>query len=108
MASKDRLGTGHPAQISAISLSTKKHREAMETQLSPQMCCHNPLSSMEEEEEGGKPITSSLISCRMEGWSCMDLKSVPTTQHFSPACSSESFRTAMPSPVERPGSVASG
>lgn len=73
--------------------------------VSSQVCWHN---SPELCGGGGEPITSSLISCRMEGWSCMALKSVPTTQHFSPSCSSESLRRAMSFPVETRGSVARG
>lgn len=43
-------------------------------------------------------LTSSLISRRMEGWSGMALKRVPTTQHCSPGCSSHNFFTATPLP----------
>lgn len=43
-------------------------------------------------------LTSSLTSRRMEGWSSMALKRVPTTQHFSPGCSSHSFFTRTPLP----------
>lgn len=54
-------------------------------------------------------LTSSLTSRRMEGWSGMALKRVPTTQHFSPGCSSHSFFTRTPLPgvqrecAQRPG-----
>lgn len=43
-------------------------------------------------------LTSSLTSRRMDGWSDMDLKRVPTTQHFSPGCSSHSFFVWTPLP----------
>lgn len=43
-------------------------------------------------------LTSSLTSRRMDGCSDMDLKRVPTTQHFSPGCSSHSFFVWTPLP----------
>lgn len=46
----------------------------------------------------GSVLTSSLTSRRMEGWSGMALKRVPTTQHFSLGCSSHSFFTCTPLP----------
>lgn len=49
----------------------------------------------------GNRLCSTLTSLRVEGWSGMALKRVPTTQHFSPGCSSHSFFTTTPPPEAR-------
>lgn len=66
---------------------------------------HSPYPWAQGRQAHGSPwgefwggLTSSLTSRRMEGWSGMALKRVPTTQHFSPGCSSHSCLIWTPLP----------
>lgn len=79
------------------------------SEMAPQLPIPDPLGPRQEVPSvptgrvQGEPcmsgwLTSSLISRRMDGWSGMALNRVPTTQHFSPGCSSHSFFIWIPAP----------